>query len=294
MRGIAVFALVVLVGSLAAYAAPPLHGNQAESEKSPAAANQQATDQQSETFLGIAVEEVPRSLASHLHGMLAKGQGLVVEQVAEHSPAANAGLKQDDILAAFGDQKLFSSEQLVKLVRAEKPGSNVTFGFVRDGKKENVEVTLGDERDHLREVGSGEGANALHRGRVHTHPMIRAPHGFVGSHHGSKPAEWEQFDSMSLQKTGKDQFKVAISYLDDKGKTERHEFQGTRDEIHKAIHSEKDLPASERAHLLRALDMPEHSNFMPGVRFVPGEGLIIDLGGFAPTGSEQPGSDANF
>ena len=99
---------------------------------------------------------------------------------------------------------------------------------------------------------------------------------------------------MNLQKTGKDQFKVAISYLDDKGKTERHEFQGTRDDIHKAIQGEKDLPASERAHLLRVLDMPEHSNFMPGVRFVPGEGLIIDLGGFAPSESEQPGSEANF
>ena len=42
-------------------------------------------------------------------------------------------------------------------------------------------------------------------------------------------SEWERFDSLSLQKVGKNQFKASIAYLDDQGKLERHEFQGTPD-----------------------------------------------------------------
>jgi hypothetical protein len=102
---------------------------------------------------------------------------------------------------------------------------------------------------------------------------------------------------MSLEKTGKDQFKVSIRYLNDKGKAEEHQFTGTREQIHKDIQNEKDLPGSERAHLMRALNILDNSSFaFPGVRFVPGQGLIIDLNQFAPdeTHSPQPNSSGQF
>ena len=88
---------------------------------------------------------------------------------------------------------------------------------------------------------------------------------------------------MELQKTGKDRFKATISYLNDRGKTENHQFQGTREEIRRDVEKEKDLPPMERSHLLRSLNLTDQNALLPGIRFVPGEGLVIDLDALIPS-----------
>jgi hypothetical protein len=83
---------------------------------------------------------------------------------------------------------------------------------------------------------------------------------FRSSQPRNPDASWESFDSMTLRKTGDNRFKVEIQYLDKTGKkTERHSFEGTREEIRRDIEAEKNLPANEREHLLRGLDIPVES-----------------------------------
>jgi hypothetical protein len=57
----------------------------------------------------------------------------------------------------------------------------------------------------------------------------------------------------------------------------------------------KDLPRDERSDLLAALDM-QNPMLMPGVRFVPGEGLVIDLRDMMPDQSQEssPHSGTQF
>lgn len=74
-----------------------------------------------------------------------------------------------------------------------------------------------------------------------------------------KPAKapWERFDSLTMKKTGDNTFKVDVQYLSKAGKIQRHTFEGTLDEIHKAIEGEKDLPDDEKQDLLDSLDLPD-------------------------------------
>jgi hypothetical protein len=291
------------VGATVALMTSPLMAQQAAADKPSAdvnrSGNQHAAQQADEpTFFGVVIDPVHPihpALAAQFQDLLAKNQGLVVERVAHDSPAAKAGIKQYDILTSFGDQKLFSTEQLLNLVRAEKPGAKVAFTVLRNGKSEKVEVTFEAMTERERPLAREESAERpMHRGGHWTHGDLARPHGLAGVHRGSGNAEWERFDSLSLEKTGKDQFKVSIRYLNDKGKAEEHQFTGTREQIHKDIQKEKDLPGSERAHLMRALNISDNSSFaFPGVRFVPGEGLVIDLNQFAPDESQSPHPDSS-
>src|SRR2546423_236074 len=64
-------------------------------------------------FLGVETSQVPDVVTEQLG--LTKGLGLVVEYVQPNSPAAQAGLQQNDILKTLNDQILIEPSQLRKL-----------------------------------------------------------------------------------------------------------------------------------------------------------------------------------
>jgi len=101
------------------------------------------------TYLGIGVEPLHPAFHRHLPDSLIEGQGIMVASISRDSPADQAGLRTHDILTSFEDQKLFSGDQLVKLVRAAKPGQKVKLHFVRAGKLESLSVKLGEQPQHL-------------------------------------------------------------------------------------------------------------------------------------------------
>ena len=78
-------------------------------------------------YLGVQLGEVPDAVRAQLAGVLPSGQGVMIRDVIDGSPAAKAGLKVFDILLNFGDQKLFAAEQLSRLVRAESPNTSITL-----------------------------------------------------------------------------------------------------------------------------------------------------------------------
>jgi len=218
------------------------------------------------TFLGVYVSSVHPAMAKHFRDLLSPEQGLVVEDVAEDSPASKAGIKEHDVLTTYDDQKLFSAEQLAKLVHSDKSGREVAIGFLRDGKSQKMQVKLGD-------VDSP-------RPRAWAHPHEHAAHHFnhQGEHqhpHAKKnDSAWENFDSLTLKKTGDNKFHAEVQYLDKDGKNQKHVFDGTRDEIKKSIESEKDLKPAERLHLLHSLNLTSFNDIFSPFQFywVPDEG----------------------
>lgn len=242
-----------LVAVVALLAAPIARAQQtpagAADAKSPAKGANPAHSEMA--YLGIDVDSLHPSLASHVPEALAHGQGVVVNYVEPNSPAAKAGLKEHDVLTAYDDQKLFAPEQLAKLVQADKPERAVALDIVRGGKSQKLSVTLGQRPQSQGNQQSAWEPRLWDDWRWHFPEQLA----FRASQPMNSDGNWESFDSLTLRKTGDNKFKVEIQYLDKAGKTQRHAFEGTREEIRRDIEAEKDLPASERSHLLSGLGM---------------------------------------
>src|SRR5438552_16195960 len=92
------------------------------------------------TFLGVETSSVPPVVCDQL--AMAKGFGLVVDYVVPDSPAAAAGVQQNDILKMLNDQILMEPDQLSKLVRSYSEGTNITLTVLRKGQEEKISVKL--------------------------------------------------------------------------------------------------------------------------------------------------------
>lgn len=94
---------------------------------------------QSEYWLGLAV--APLDEEERAKAKLPEGQGLEIEQVMPNSPAAKAGLREEDIVLRVGDKaKVGNLADLQKLV-AESEGKPMILEVLRDGKKTKIAVT---------------------------------------------------------------------------------------------------------------------------------------------------------
>lgn len=72
-----------------------------------------------------------------------KGDGVLIEDVAEDEPAEKAGLKAGDIITKIEDHEIASTKDLGKALRKHKPGDKVKVFFIRDGKEKDLKVKLG-------------------------------------------------------------------------------------------------------------------------------------------------------
>ncbi len=199
-------------------------------------------------YLGVTINRLPDPVRAQLPDSIPREQGILVDQVMKGSPAEKAGLQPFDILLQYNDQKLFSPEQLTRLVGSDTSKQPVKLTIVRGGKVSTLDVTIG-ETSLLESAKRGSG------------PELHPPHRYHQRQYGGPGPQalqgnenvWESFDSLSLDKLNGDKYKAVIGYLTKDGTHKRLEFQGTRDEIHQQILAQKDLPVTERNQLLDAL-----------------------------------------
>jgi hypothetical protein len=92
------------------------------------------------TYLGVDTSQVPTVVSDQLG--LAKGFGLVVDYVEPNSPAATAGVQQNDILRMLNDQILIEPSQLKKLLQTFPEGTEVTLTVLRKGQEQKLTVKL--------------------------------------------------------------------------------------------------------------------------------------------------------
>ncbi|MCG8585621.1 MAG: PDZ domain-containing protein, partial [Pirellulales bacterium] len=91
-------------------------------------------------------------------------KGPKIERVVPKSAAADAGLKEGDVVIKVADQRMKSREQMVETVRDYKPGEVVTLTIIRDGEESSVRVTLG-RRD----------MSSMRAGRLHAMNLMGGP-----------------------------------------------------------------------------------------------------------------------
>ena len=85
--------------------------------------------------------------------------GAVILTVVAGSPAAKAGLVQGDVIVNIDGHAITSSEDLQKLVQADKPGQVITITYYVGNSKRTTTATLGNQSQaQQQQSGSGSGS----------------------------------------------------------------------------------------------------------------------------------------
>ena len=90
------------------------------------------------SYLGVGGQTVPlhRRLV-RFHGLPTES-GVFVASVEPSSPAARAGLRDGDLIVAFGDKSIAGIDDLHRLLTEEQAGVAATLTIIRDLKRETV------------------------------------------------------------------------------------------------------------------------------------------------------------
>jgi putative serine protease PepD len=73
------------------------------------------------------------------------GSGAEIDQVIDDTPAADAGLKEGDVIVALEGQKVTDGIALIVSIRSHQPGETLTFTVLRDGDEKEFDVKLDSE-----------------------------------------------------------------------------------------------------------------------------------------------------
>jgi len=206
---------------------------------------QLSIDEAKEAYLGMGVTTLPPGMASQLPGVIGKDRGVMVADVLADSPAAKGGMQQYDIVVKYNEQDVISPEQLVKLVRTDKPGSTVKLTCIRGGKEVTASVKLGEQAKR-------EPVYELFRFPSDRLGKIEMPEWQSFQLPLDDPSHWSEFESMKITQVEKGKFKAEIEYKRD-DKTLERKFEGTREEIREAVKADKELPDKVKSHLLSGL-----------------------------------------
>ncbi|KQZ80468.1 MULTISPECIES: DegQ family serine endoprotease [unclassified Pseudomonas] len=116
-------------------------------------------------WLGVVIQEVNKDLAESFG--LEKPAGALVAQIQDDGPAAKGGLQVGDVILSMNGQPIVMSADLPHLVGALKSGSKANLEVIREGKRKNVELTVGaipdedKELDALPKSGAESSSNRL-------------------------------------------------------------------------------------------------------------------------------------
>jgi serine protease Do len=105
--------------------------------------------------MGIRLQELTKSLAESLN--IPNATGVLVADVSSGSPAAKAGLKRGDVIVSVHGTPVQDPGQLRNIVAMTAPGTKTTLGILRENRKQEISVTLG-ELPRQAAAQTGEGA----------------------------------------------------------------------------------------------------------------------------------------
>ena len=91
-------------------------------------------------YIGVTVSNV--SEESLGYGL---PEGASVKSVEEGGPAAEAGLKENDIITKVGDTVITSSDDLVEAVGKAQIGDTLTFTVYRQSETITISITVGEQ-----------------------------------------------------------------------------------------------------------------------------------------------------
>jgi membrane-associated protease RseP (regulator of RpoE activity) len=100
------------------------------------------------SWLGVETHEVTADKAKELK--LSAERGVVLGKIVPDSPAAKAGLKENDVVTEINGQRVEGAAQFRRMIHEIPAGRSVQLTVWRDGRMQTVSATLGksEERRH--------------------------------------------------------------------------------------------------------------------------------------------------
>lgn len=92
-------------------------------------------------YLGVVIQPLTQDLAESFG--LERTRGILIAQVAEDSPAAEAGLRQGDVIVSYQDKPVTDVGDFRNRVSLTAPGSRQELVVMRDAERQTLEVTIG-------------------------------------------------------------------------------------------------------------------------------------------------------
>jgi hypothetical protein len=96
-------------------------------------------------FLGVQIQDLSDQLSTHFK--VKDGNGVLVSEVVEDSPAEKAGIKAGDIITKVDDEDIEDASDLTTIIRSYEPESKVSVSVIRDGKKKKLSAKLGESEN---------------------------------------------------------------------------------------------------------------------------------------------------
>src|SRR5262249_4897022 len=134
--------------------APHQHGRQLQLEPGQRSVTV-ISDEGGPSWLGVETREVNADKVKELK--LPAERGVVIGRVAPDSPAAKAGLKENDVITEVNGQRVEGATQFSRMIHETPPGRTLQLTVWRDGRAQTLSATLGE-------------AEQVHRGWMHTEP----------------------------------------------------------------------------------------------------------------------------
>ncbi|ADV82460.1 Do family serine endopeptidase [Terriglobus saanensis] len=107
-------------------------------------------------YLGISMNDVTPENAQFFN--LKDALGAIVSQVMPGSPAANAGMKNGDVITSLNGRTVENGGELQVEVAQMTPGTHATLGILRNGAAQKVNITLGEyKKDAQAASNDGDG-----------------------------------------------------------------------------------------------------------------------------------------
>src|SRR6266851_2662817 len=100
------------------------------------------------SWLGVETHEVTSDKAKELK--LSAERGVVLGKIVPDSPAAKAGLKENDVVMEINGQRVESAAQFRRMIHEIPAGRSIQLTVWRDGRTQTISATLGksQERRH--------------------------------------------------------------------------------------------------------------------------------------------------
>jgi S1-C subfamily serine protease len=97
------------------------------------------------SWLGVETQEVTSEKAKSLK--LSSERGALIGKVLPDSPAAKAGLKENDVVTEINGQRVEGTTQFRRMIREIPGGRAIQLSVWRDGKQQTITATLGKSEE---------------------------------------------------------------------------------------------------------------------------------------------------
>jgi serine protease Do len=146
-------------------------------------------------YVGLRLQEVTPALAQALGRP--DGKGALVASVEPGGPAERAGIKSGDVITQFNRQPVESGRDLSRAVAATKPGAQASLTVIRDGRTEELTVTIGQRQEERTQQAAAGSEDTGKRLGVALAPVPEATRGQLGLEPGASGVLIQQVEPNS-------------------------------------------------------------------------------------------------